>query len=464
MEPERAESSGGTAQLKRVLTLRTVISNSAGITFATTSFIAAGQVAATVAGDAAWIPVLVAGVLALLVAQSFAELNGMMPSAAAIRLYLQRGYRDDLALAFSALYMFVIVLVLAAEAFVLAQALHFEIPAVPPLVWIVALLFVALATNWRGVEIAGRFQDVVTYLVVASILILAALALAHAGFSLPHLLRPGGAGAVAQASAVGIFLFVGFEWVTPLAEEVTDNALIAKGMMGAVGLLTVAYMAITTAMGHFLGARALGSSVPQMLFAVRVLGAVGGVWMIAICLGASATTFNAGLTAASRFMYATAREGSAPAWLARIHPRFLTPRNALLALFAVVLLATAVVALTRAFTAIVDLAAALEGVVYFLASLAVIRLRRREPAAARPYRAAGFPWVQWLTAVVFAALAVLSAVEGGWVAVVLLLGGFAAAWGYATRVAPRLREEARRRRAAARAGRRPFAAPPPQQM
>jgi amino acid transporter len=436
--------------LRRVLTLRTVVSNSAGLTFATTSFIAAAQVAQAVAGDAAWVAVLVAGVLAALVAQSFAELSGMMPSAAALRVYLQRGYREDLALAVAGLYMFVVVLVLAAEAYVLGQALHAQLPALPPPAWIALLLVVALVANWRGVEIAGRLQDVLTYLVVASILAFSVLAFARTGWRLPAALHPGGLGAVAQGAAVGVFLFVGFEWVTPLAEEVTDEALVARGMLAAVGLLTLAYMAITTAMGHVLRPAELGGSTPQMAFATRVAGTLGGLWMVAVCLGASATTFNAGLTAASRFLYATAREGSAPAWLARVHPRYLTPHHALLALFAVTLAATAVVYVTGGFAAIVDLGAAMEAAVYALASVAVLRLRHREPGTPRPYRAPGAPAVQVLTAALFALLAVLSAVQGGWAAVALLGTGAIGAWWYARSVAPRWREAARRRRAARR--------------
>ncbi len=439
--------------LRRALTLRTVISNSAGLTFATSSFIAAAQVARTTAGDAAWIAVLVAGLLALLVAQSFAELNGMMPTSAAIRVYLQRAFGANLALVVSGLYMFVVVLVLAAEAMVLGQALHFELPGVPAAGWIVLLLVVALWVNLRGVEIAGLFQDVLTYLVVASILAFSWLGFAHAHWRLPNALHPGGAGSVLQAAAVGVFLFVGFEWVTPLSEEVTDNSLVAKGMTGAVLLLTVAYMGITTAMGHWLPRSALTGDVPQMVFAVRLLGAVGGLWMVLICLGASATTFNAGLTAASRFLYATAREGAAPAWLARVHPTRLTPENALYALFGVTLAAALAVGLAGGLTGIVDLGAALEGVVYTLASVAVIRLRRREPAAPRPYRAWGVPWLQIAVAVIFGVLGVASLVQGGLTSVLLLLAGGGLVTWYVWRVVPLLRAAARARREAARAAR-----------
>ena len=42
---------------------------------------------------------------------------------------------------------------------------------------------------------------------------------------------------VFSAAGVGVFLYVGFEWVTPLAEETTDYRLIGRGMLLAIGLL-----------------------------------------------------------------------------------------------------------------------------------------------------------------------------------------------------------------------------------
>ncbi|MBX5464503.1 MAG: APC family permease [Clostridia bacterium] len=448
----RGEAAGEPA-LRRVLRLRTVVSSSAGITFATSSFIAAAQVAASVGGDAAGWPVLLAGALTFLVAQSFAELNGMMPSAAAIRLYFRRAFRDDLALALSTLYMFVMILVLAAEAYVLAESLRVVLPGVPAAVWIVGLLLVALAANVRGLEIAGGLQDAITYGLVLSLFALAVLALGRVHFALPGLLHPGGAARLAQGTALGVFLFVGFEWVTPLAEEVTDDALIARGMSLAVLLLALVYAAVTTAMGHFLDAAELAAPAPQMRFALKALGGLGGLWMVAVSLAATGSTFNAGLTAASRFLYATAREGSLPGWLAAVHPRYFTPRNALLLLFALVLVASLLVTATAGFAAIVDTAAALEGVVYALASLAVIRLRRKEPETRRPYRAWGVPWLPALTGLLFAGLGVVAALTAGWPALLILGGGFALSGWYAGRLAPRLREAARQRRARARAAR-----------
>lgn len=437
-------------ELKRVLRLRTVVTNSAGITFATTSFIAAAQVAGYVAGDSAWIAVLVAGLLTFLVAASFAELNGLFPSAAALRVYLQRGFRDDLALTVSFLYVFVVIAVLGAEAYVLAQALHTEIPAIPPLIWIGLLLLLAAILNIRGIEIAGAFQDFLTIAVVASIFLFSYLAASQAGWKFPHLLAPGGLDSVLQAAAVGVFLFVGFEWVTPLAEEVTQDRLIAQGMYLAVAILTAAYAVLTLTMGHLLTRAELASPVPQILFALKVLGHAGALWMLGVSLGASATTFNAGLTAASRFLYATAREGSLPKALARIDMRTFTPTLAIWILFAASLIASVLVYGTRSFHALVDLGAAMESIVYTLAPLAVLRLRKSAPERPRPYRAWGAPWVQWFTSAVFALLALAAAVDGGLAVPVLLLVGGAASYLYATRLAPQLRAAARRAPSASR--------------
>ncbi|MBE3589901.1 MAG: APC family permease [Firmicutes bacterium] len=439
--------------LKRALTLRTVVSTSAGLTFATSTFIAAAQMAQSVAGDSAWLAVLLAGLLALTAAASFAEMNGMYPSAAAIRVYLHRGFGERLSLIVSFLYIGVIVAVLGAEAFILSQAIEFLVPAVPSIVWNVALLLIVTLVNLRGVETAGRFQDVVTYGVVASLLVLSVAALTRPGVELVRPFSPGSFTGLLNAAALGVFLFIGFEWVTPLSEEVTQARLVPVGMAIAIGLLCLVYALVTVAMTTTVGKGALaGSPVPQMLFGQRLLGVGGAAWMLAVSLGASATTFNAGFTAGSRFLYAAAREAVLPKWFARVNPRFLTPQNAVLALSLVTLASTVAVYFTRKYVLLVDLGAAMESIVYVLVALAVIRLRRLEPDAPRPVRAPFVPWLPAFTAAAFAVLALGALADDPWAPVVLAAGaaGIAA---YVARVVPKLRAQAQAERAA-RVGRR----------
>ena len=66
--------------LKRVLKLKTVVSTAAGMAMATSCYLAGLQVAIIVAGELAWISILVAGALCLLSAMCFSELTSLYPS------------------------------------------------------------------------------------------------------------------------------------------------------------------------------------------------------------------------------------------------------------------------------------------------------------------------------------------------------------------------------------------------
>src|SRR5580658_6853665 len=76
--------------LRRTLGLRTVVSTSAGLTFASSTFLVVAYIGYMLRGNTSWIPICVAGLLCLLAAAAFAELNGIYPSAAGIRLWIQR--------------------------------------------------------------------------------------------------------------------------------------------------------------------------------------------------------------------------------------------------------------------------------------------------------------------------------------------------------------------------------------
>ncbi|MDD3653667.1 MAG: APC family permease [Desulfotomaculaceae bacterium] len=394
-------------QLKRVLTLRTVVATSAGLTLASSSFVAAVQVAGYMLGDTAWIAILSGGILCFMAAACFSELNGILPSAAGIRLYFGRAFNSQIALTVSLLYMLVVIIgVVGAESYVLAKVISEIFPGARPFPWIVILLLLVTGMNVRGVKIAGGFQDVITYSLIVSLIAFSLLAFNKVDFQLSAPLSPGGASGLINAIALGVFLFVGFEWVTPLVEEVTQVKLISKGMMIALGILSVTYAAFTVAMTAVVPKETLvATAAPQMVFARSVLGGAGAAWMVVVSLAASVTTFNAGIISVSRFMYASAREQVLPAIFSRLSIRFFTPWVSIITLFFIAVAVAGVTQITHNYLILVELAAAMESIVYALVGLAVISLRRRMPDQPRPY------WVKWgyaiptLSIVVFTALA-----------------------------------------------------------
>ena len=459
----------GGPQLKRSIGLATVVSTSAGLTFASSTFLVVVQVACFLVGDAAWIAIAIAGALCALAAAAFSELNGQWPSVSGIRLYLYQAFGEKLSLVVALTYMSVVTLVVGTEAYVLSHVLSAALPAISPPWWIFLMLTLATAVNFQGLKIAGTFQNVLTYSVVVSIVTMSVLALAHAHFQVPAPTRTGGIGPLFSAIGVAVFLFVGFEWVTPLADEVQSPKAIPTGMFLAVGLLALVYALVATAMftgivprGLLLGSLAAREPIPHVVFMRSVLGPVGGWVMIGTSLCMSLTTFNAGLMGVSRFLYGMARDKVLPPGLSSLSVRFSTPDRAVLVIYVTALAVSGLVYWTQKFVLLVNLAAATEAFIYALAAAAVISLRLKDPSRPRPFRMVGGLWLPALTALAFTALGIgvfaQPAAEswGAGLLLVLLVAGWG---GYIHFVAlPRLINL--RTEAAARPSRRPSRRPP----
>ncbi len=67
------------ATLRRALGLRTVVTTSTGLAFAALEYLAAAGLVAYVSGDSAFIPIIVAGILALVASASSASSTGCSP-------------------------------------------------------------------------------------------------------------------------------------------------------------------------------------------------------------------------------------------------------------------------------------------------------------------------------------------------------------------------------------------------
>lgn len=461
--------SDGGAALRRAIGLRTTVSTSTGLAFAALEYLAAAGLVTYVAGDSAWIAIGVAGLLALVAWGFFGELNGMFPTAAAIRLYMKRSMDDRAALTVTFTYMTTIVLVIAADAFIVGSALAhaFGEPPWVAAVWIVGLLAVAVTANLRGVHVAGGLQDSATGLVLAATVVVGAVALARSHHPLRFPLQPlhgHGAASLVEAVALGVFLYSAFEWVTTSAEEVRRPHHVHRGMLVAVGLLFVVCSLATVAMSHVLTPAQLGSAYPQLDLGRAALGQAG-LWVMAIVTAVTAlNTFNGGFVTASRFVYGTAREGSLPRALARLNDRAV-PWVPVLALGGVSLVVSLVVAVTHSWQVLVAVGAALEAMIYAVAAFCTLRLRRREPDRARPFRVRGVRVLGAVGMVVFGALAVVASVtvhdRFDPAPLVIIAVAAAASAFYVLRVLPRVRAAEAARRAAVPRRRPPRVPGPP---
>ncbi len=443
MAAEGAEGAAGGRRrgvLQRVLGLRSVVSTSAGLAFAAINFLAVTAIRRQAPGWEGPVAILVAGGLCLLVAACFGELNGTLPSAAGIRVWTLRGIGDPFSLTFTLLYLPALLLVMAADGFVLGAALHRALPVVPPLLWVLVLLGAALAANLRGVRSAALVQDLTTYGLLAALVIVSALALGRHPLETAAPAAFSGVGGLFTGIALAVFIFTGFEWVTPLAEEVQDNRRMPLGLGLALALLTLGF-GLFGAVAARLPQVPGGDVAPQLAVGRLALGAVGFWGMLLVTVVTAGTTFNGGLAAASRLVYALGRSRYLPTALGRLNARFV-PARALWLLAAVVGVLIAGVFLTRQYLVLINMGAVLESSMYVVAAVALLGLRRREPALPRSWRAPGGRVLPVATAVLFGLLAVGAAVAPSgirwpapwfpWPVVVLFLLALAA-FGYARR-------------------------------
>jgi len=401
--------------LRRALGQRTVVTTSTGLAFAALEYLAAAGLVTYVAGDSAWIPILVAGLLALLAYAFFGELNGLYPTAAAIRLYMKRAMDDRTALTITFTYLISIILVIASDAFIVGTALAhaFNQPPWVASLWIVGLLAIAVTCNLRGITVAGALQDTATTIVILATLIIATLALVHSGHALRTPIQPlhGHHPAdLIEAIALGVFLYSAFEWVTTSAEEVRRPESIHRGMLMAVGILCVVCSVATVAMSHTLTHHQLISPYPQLYLGEVAIGHAG-LWVMAAVTAVTAlNTFNGGFITASRFIYGTAREGSLPRQLARLNDRAV-PWVPVVALGVVSLVVALAVALTNGWQVLVAVGASLEAMIYAVAAFCTLRLRSRQPDSPRPFRVPAARLLCIAGLVVFSVLSLIASVS-----------------------------------------------------
>ena len=383
-------------ELRRALGLRTVVSTGAGMALATVNYIAFIELASYLTGNSAWIAILTSGIMAVMAGSCFSELNSMYPSAAGIKLYIEKAFGEKAAIIIAGVYVMGQLSIVGAEVYVLSQALGQGFTFMPPVFWAVAFGLVLLYLNYRGIRIAGITQDIIAYAMFLGLILISAYGFCRIDFQVPNLLGVGSLDGFIQAVAIGIACFIAFEWVVTISEEVTDVKIIPKGMMLSLGLLAITYALFSTAMTSVLGREELawvlkpeGLPIPHLLYGKKLLGGFGLYFMIVMALLASLTSLNAGIMTASRFLYAMARDWSIPRFIAKLHPKYATPWVAMLVVTVYAILITAYGFLTHFVLSMILIIAATECMIYMVMALSVIVLRYKERETRRGFRIKG---------------------------------------------------------------------------
>ncbi len=216
--------------------------------------------------------------------------------------------------------------------------------------------------------------------------------------------------AVLSLVGMAMFMFVGCEFVTPLAPELKNSArTIPRAMALGLFLVAVCIFIYGSALSRQVINVALNPEgtvhlleTPQAIpkFAQQVLGSFGKVWLGLGFLFAGAATINTLMAGLPRILYGMALDGALPKAFAYLHPRFKTPVFGI----GVSVLIPCIHAwiLKGNLDKIMNLVLAAVcawGVAYLLVTLSVVMLRIRRPDLPRAYRSPLFPLPQIVSSV-----------------------------------------------------------------
>lgn len=196
-----------------------------------------------------------------------------------------------------------------------------------------SMVVAAYALNLLGLRIAGAVQGLVTAGVLGLVILILVFAArdVHWGAFAPF--APVGWSAVGVAATQLFWAFVGWEAITPLAQEFRNPERdLVRASLISVGLVAALYLALAVVT---IGTRAYGMEVSAGLPPFALMGgkAFGPGALPVIGLAGGVLTFlplNAYVAGMSRLVYALAQAGDLPLWVGALHPKTKVPHRALL--------------------------------------------------------------------------------------------------------------------------------------
>ena len=369
------------------------------------------------AGTAVILAYFLASLLVVPSVLSKAELATAMPRAGGTYFFIERslgsiwglfgGLANWFSLAlkstFALVGMAVLVQVVIAKVFGIAQSAAGEVGAVTKL--IAAICCCAfLALNIVSVKHTSRFQVVLVGFLVA---ILAFFVLFGARSIELSRYQPfigeGGWLAVFATSGMVFVSFGGLTKVASIAEEVHNPGRnIPAGMILAWFVVTLLYLcAIAITVGVLTGDELAGSLTPISQAAGVFLGPAGFAILGIAAMAAFITTANAGILTASRCPMAMGRDQLAPAILSKVNDRFATPHISILLTGGFMI--TAIVFLD--IEALVKTASTLMIILFMLSNASVIIMRASRIQSYRPrFRSPLYPYMHIFAIIVYALL------------------------------------------------------------
>lgn len=224
----------------------------------------------------------------------------------------------------------------------------------------VVALFLFAILSIRGVKFTGVFQTCLVFALVGGVLIVTIAALVSPKASFANLTpafypnNDSTIGGILAVVAVAPWAFVGFDTIPQAAEEFNFSAKKTKVIMvisvlfgAAVYVILNTITAMTVPEGYATWAQYIDDmpnlsglmSLPTFNAAYILLGNFGLIFLGIAVFAAILSGIIGFYMATSRLLYSMSKEGVLPTWFGVLHPQYKTPKNAIIFIMCIALIA-----------------------------------------------------------------------------------------------------------------------------
>jgi ethanolamine permease len=324
---------------------------------------------------------------------SYTELTAAIPDAGGAFEYANRAFGSlgGFIAGFASLVDFM--LAPPAIAYALGSYVHFLNPQIPVISTALLTYFVFITINIFGIKESARFSLIVTLLSVAELVVFMAVIFPYFKMEnfMAHNSPSVSANGVFSGIPYAVWFFVAIEGVAMVAEEVKNpKTTIPKAYIYAIFtlvFLALGVMVLCAGVGDWRLLSQIDYPLPEALSMALGKGSMLAKAFASLGLFGLIASFHCNTIGYSRQVFALARAGYLPKFLAQINYRFQTPHWALIMGGLVGFVAI----FSGTTSQIIILSVLGATVMYAISMLSLLRLRQKEPFLERPFKAPFYP-------------------------------------------------------------------------
>jgi len=386
-------------KLAKELTLYGLIMVAIGSCIGSGIFVTPAQIAGRIPSSGLILLVwALGGLIAMTGALTFGELGSLFPKAGGIYVFLKEAYGGWLGFLYGWAYLVIITSgSIAVLSLAFSHYLSFFIPLDNTWKTVTSIITISLLTtlNVFRAKFGEIFANVFTGLKIIGILIIicAGFFFGNTGLSFKDLgfttSSTAGLSSFGVALTGVLFSYGGWQHASFLAGETNNPSRnVPIAMITGAAVVTIIYLLVNTSYMLLLPVNTIVSSEKVAAEAVSTIIPSGGVLVAGLIAISTFGTIGIYTLSAPRIYYAMAADGLFFRDIAKVHPRFRTPVNAIIvqSVWSIVLLL-----FWGTLENLITYTVSIEWIFYTLAAVGIFIFRKRLKNTERAYKTFGYP-------------------------------------------------------------------------